>query len=306
MNPVSVFTSPAKTALDDAARRLYPGYSVILQAPGFRAVGAHVEIVHRIGGNWSQADRDHFLRLGVVVPLDGRNKDQDVLGTLRRIGAFEIAESDPRWPAVEEWIRGRHFVDIVATRFSPEEVAEAKWLVLSSSHHGYPCPEGYAAVTYSEICETCGWRGRQIAPFRMRGEPRWGRRGLMQLNWVYDEVFAKPEVWKRFFEPRGVECLPVLDAKGHALKTVVQLVSQGEFGVDAKAQDTCLACGASRYVFPVRGRFSRLREEPSGELVRTSQFFGSGFRPILVSQRLGRELLDNEIRDAFLAPVEGA
>ena len=123
---------------------------------------------------------------------------------------FELDESDPRWTVLKEWIVRREVLDIVSTKFSAAEIAKAEWVALESEWHcGYPQPDkldlGYRAATYdlAHYCERCGTGLRQRAPFRMNGEPAWGRKGILQLNWVFDEYFVTPEVWARAFEPFG-------------------------------------------------------------------------------------------------------
>lgn len=47
---------------------------------------------------------------------------------------------------------------------------------------------GYLMTTYGGTgCGVCGVGQLQKAPFSMRAEPKWGRRHMMQLNWVADD-----------------------------------------------------------------------------------------------------------------------
>jgi hypothetical protein len=118
----------------------------------------------------------------------------------------DIDEASDAWPAVRDWLTRHRAVDFVTTKFSSSEIAEAAWLELQPEwHHGYPQPNegefGYRRATYdsSDWCDEC-WMGlKQNAPFQMKGEPKWGRRGILQLNWVFDEYFVTPEVWSSVF-----------------------------------------------------------------------------------------------------------
>jgi hypothetical protein len=128
------------------------------------------------------------------------------------------------WPQVGAWIVANDALDIVRTEFSNAEIESAEWLRMRGEwHHGYPLPReelGYLIATYdlSEYCMECGVGAKQVAPFRMRGEPKWGRRGILQLNWVFGEYFVKPSVWRDVFEPHHIPYRSVIDAKGKNLR----------------------------------------------------------------------------------------
>ena len=185
-------------------------------------------------------------------------------------------------------------------------------------HHGYPQPkeddDGYVEATYdvAEHCERCRVGKRQKAPFQMKREPGWGRKGILQMNWILDEYFTTPEVWARVFEPYGVACRPVLNTKKVELSTVVQLVVTAEVDIvtDGLATEytTCRECGRRKYLAVTRGRFPPLVEPPSTGAVKTAQYFGSGgsaWKAILVSQDIARALKGAKVRGASFRPVEG-
>ncbi len=216
---------------------------------------------------------------------------------------------------MQPWIARRRAVDIVSTHFSKEELAAARWLALEPSwHHGYPQPDegrfGYREVTceVADFCEQCGIGLRQKAPFRMKSEPKWGRNGILQLHWVFDEFFVRPEVWSTVFHPNGVGCRPVLDAKGAELKTVVQLVIQEEVDVVVEdlATEHCAHCGRVKSLPVTRGAFPPLANEPSARMAKTREYFGSGasaHRGVLVSQEVARALAAKKVRGASVRPV---
>jgi hypothetical protein len=231
------------------------------------------------------------------------------------IVVFETDEQDPRWPAVQRWMALREVVDLVTTKFSDTELAEARWLeLLPAWHHGYPQPHedvfGYRQATYdlTAFCEHCGVGLRQSAPFHMRGEPRWGRKGILQLNWVFDEFFVTPPVWAAVFEPLGVPCRPVLAARGGELATVVQLVVDEVVDVftDGLATGVCGWCKRAKILPVTRGPAPPLAGVPSTAMARTAAWFGSGgsaFRGVLVSQRVRQAMLAENVRGASMKPV---
>jgi hypothetical protein len=267
-----------------------------------------MRIMHHVFIEADDKTRKEFDRLGVNVEFfDGR-------GTVRNHFVLDIAESDPSWTGVQKWISKRPHVDSVSPSFSEAEVGAARWLQLFSDwHHGYPQPDddfGYLDLTYdlSAYCSTCGIGAVQKAPFRMRREPRWGRRGILQLNWVFDEFFVTPGVWATVFEPRGITCRPVLKRGGAELDTVVQLdiaeqVSIRTVGLDAEA---CPACGRFKYLPIKRGPLPELVEEPPGHMAKTREYFGSGasaHHAVVMSPALGAAIRSAKVRGASAQPV---
>jgi len=56
--------------------------------------------------------------------------------------------------------------------------------------------DSYVHTTYgtSYYCDRCGIGGKQRTPFRFRAEPKPTPQSLLQLNWVFDELFVRPPV----------------------------------------------------------------------------------------------------------------
>ena len=146
---------------------------------------------------------------------------------------------------------------------------------------------------------------------KVGSEPRWGRRGVLQLNWVFDEFFAKPDVWESVFRPYGVGKRPVLNVRGRELVTVVQLdvVEVVPVRTEGPPGRLCPRCGRVICLPVTRGPFPALTREPVNAIARTRDYFGSGasaFRPVLVRSDLARALLDSRVRGASLRPVAPA
>jgi hypothetical protein len=267
-----------------------------------------MRIMHHVFIEADDKTRREFERLGVNVGfVDGGGITRDHV-------VLDIAESDPSWTGVQAWISKRPHVESVSPSFSEAEVAAARWLqLLSDWHHGYPQPEGdfgYLDLTYdlSAHCSTCGIGAVQKAPFRMRREPSWGRRGILQLNWVFDEFFVRPEVWATIFEPHGVARRPVLKRGGAELQTVVQLeiAEQVSIRTDDLEAENCLACGRVKYLPINRAPLPELTEEPSRHLTRTREYFGSGasaYHAVVLSQGLGDAIRSARLRGASMHPV---
>jgi len=261
-----------------------------------------MQIIHRISISSTPEIRGEWAAMGVVVGASG-------------LVTFEVDEAYETWPALQSWITRRRAADIVSTKFSKEELAGARWLALEQNwHHGYPQPDegrfGYREATYemAGFCDPCGIALKQKAPFQMKSEPKWGRNGILQLHWVFDEFFVTPEVWSTVFHPNGVGCRPVLDAKGAELKTVVQLVVQEEVSVEVEGLEAerCARCGQVKFLPVTRGAFPPLVNEPSVRMVKTREYFGSGasaYKGVLVSREIARALTAEKVRGASVRPT---
>lgn len=218
-------------------------------------------------------------------------------------GTFDIKEDDPRWPAISRLVRPLDMLDIVSTEFTRGELMASKCCAVSSGwHEGYPQPEGdgsYLTKAYDidNYCEACGIGLEQKAPFRMKGEPKWGNRSFLSLNWIYDELFTTPEIWKSVFEPIGVERLPVWrPVKDKPLDHCVQLVIKPEVELnipDGHRLELCKSCGRVRYAYFERGPCPGPIVSRLPPLFKSVQYFGSGHsshKQVMVSAELYREL----------------
>ena len=267
-----------------------------------------MRIVHRISINEVPEIRLELARMGIFV---GRGDS-----TASNLVTFEVDESQDVWPTLEAWIIRHGALDIVSTRFTKREVEAARWLELVPSwQQGYPQPNddvfGFRDATYdlTDYCERCGIGMKQKAPFQMKGEPKWGGKGILQLHWVFDEFFVTPQVWARIFKPNGVGKRAVTDRKGVELETVLQLVVEEEVGTvtDGLPSDTCPICDRTKYLPVAKGPFPPLANEVSSAMVKTKEYFGSGGaadKCVLVSQMIARTLLAEKVRGASLKPVK--
>ncbi len=268
-----------------------------------------MRIIHRIGLRATAAQRRELEALGVKLP-----HGVALPGGGDPLVAFDVAEDHPNWPILAPMFQAWRASDMVRTEFTRKELQAAHWLEMGAWHHGYPQPHedvfGSLQATYdlTDWCERCGIGKKQNAPFQMKGEPKWGRNGVMQLIWVYDELFVAPDAWSRVFKSAGVASRPVLNTKGVELETVVQLVVNEWVSIvtDGLASERCERCGRTKFVPVTRGTFPALREPPSASIVRTNEYFGSGAQAdhrVLVSQEIVRALAAADIRGASLKPV---
>jgi len=224
--------------------------------------------------------------------------------------SFELDEDDERWAALSAKLSPWQAVDLAYTRFTIAELRRAEWLqMLGTWHHGYPQPDeedfGYLTVSYDSDhrCALCGIGAVQKAPFRMKGEPKWGGRRILQLNWVFDEVYED------VFASLGVASRVVLDSTGtRELETVVQLVAAERVSavLDGYDGQVCPACGRVKYTPITRGFFPKLQTAPTAHLARTNEYFGSGasaYNAILISQEVFRRLRARSVKGVGFVPV---
>jgi hypothetical protein len=271
-----------------------------------------MKFIHRIGFRATASQRKELEALGLKLPAGIA-----MPGGGNPFVAFDLGEDQAYWQQVcvllKHWNVG---LGQTRTEFSAKEIGSALWLEIGAWHHGYPQPDednfGYLEATYdlTDWCDKCGLVVKQKAPFQMKCEPRWGRRGLLQLNWVYGELFATREVWSKVFRPKAIGCRPVLNKKGFELRTVVQLVIDEEvsIGTEGLPYETCQKCRRAKYLPHVRGPFPGLLDKPSRSMVRTQEYFGSGAEAhtsVLVSQELAQLLTRSSVRGASLWPVQG-
>jgi hypothetical protein len=264
-----------------------------------------MKIIHRIALATTDADRLEVARLGLRALGTGRVPDAYM--------AFDVAESDREWPEVERWIRRRGMVsDVVRTEFTTTEIETARWLNLQPEwHFGYPQPEdSYIAATYdlSDYCRVCGVGKKQMKPFVMSGQPRWGSRSIVQLNWIFDEYFVRADEWSKALAPLGVRARPVVDLQGQEIPTVVQLVASECVDISTVSLEAsaCPACGRTRFLPLTRGFLPSLVSCPSSPLVRTAQYFGSGaeaHNEIIASHALAAAVRAAKMKGVSFRPV---
>jgi hypothetical protein len=257
-----------------------------------------MKIVHRISFSSEPETARFFAECGITIADSG-------------FVSIDVSEDSGHWRAIEQWAERRRPVDIITTKFTSRERDESAWLELVSDwHHGYPQPAddfGYRRVTYEGGCDSCGVGRRQVAPFRVSPSPKWGRRNILQLNWVYDEFFTTPGLWDDLLQSHGVKSRSVQNARGAVLDSILQLdlSSEVEVEVDGLESEVCDSCEQKRYARPVRGHSPLpLDTSLSADLFRSQQWFGSGansYRLVLLSQRL-RGVLEGAMRGASMRP----
>lgn len=272
-----------------------------------------MKIVHRIGLNICEELERALRSLGIEFKRPS--------STLSLI-YFDIYESDPLWPELQPLLVKWEAFDGAGAEFSKEEIEAAAFLQLSAGQKGYPYPRpgsfGYLKATYdlTEYCEKCGSGARQIAPFQMKGEPKWGKSRIFTLNWVFDQFFVPPAVWDEVFRPLGIGRLPVLHYRTREeLQTVVQLeitrTADSPLAMGDYPFEVCAVCGRKKFSPNPLGFFPRFVADPPYDICRTQECFGSGAEArnaIIVSHKLYSAILDHKVlpSERFFTPLAPA
>ena len=171
----------------------------------------------------------------------------------------------------------------------------------------------YEKVCYdlSDFCNKCGIGKVQVKPLRMKAEPKWGKKHILQLNWIFDEYFTLPDVWESTFKPFGIDCKPVIHHRsGKELETVVQLdvakiaKSSLQF-TDEHRYAICGDCNRKKYLPIVRGPYPLFEQQPSDHMLKTQEYFGSGAsakKAIMVSSTLFRQIKQHKLKGVEFFP----
>lgn len=260
-----------------------------------------MRIVHRISLSVDRKVQTDLWNLGIYIGIG--------------FESFEIEESNPAWSKLEGLVRQWQAVDVTTTKFSQSELNKAHYLRMCPSWHwGYPQPEDnydYLKQSFclSEYCVQCGVGKKQKAPLRIKGEPKWGKKHILQLNWIFDVFLVLPDVWDMVFKPFSIASIPVIDhASDIPLKTVVQLEPQGvvSLSVDELPYEQCSIKGLPKYEPTTKGFFPSLRSDSNLHYMLSEEYFGSGhaaYKAVIISAKLYKSIIGNKLNGVSFVPL---
>jgi hypothetical protein len=272
-----------------------------------------MHIRHRIGFGRKGIAEDTLDRLQIQYEVT-----EDSVGYIL---VFEIVEDDPRWPEVERLVEEKQPSNFVWTEFTDEEVLAAAWChIIPLKSLGYPQPErdwGYREITHERYCSRCDIDFQQVAPLRIKKEPRLGVQTFVTLNRT-EPLLAKRAAIERMEAEgiRGFEVWPVmLHRADRPSEVVAQIVPTRVAGPGLAPEnrikpETCPECEVTRYGHHKRGplRLSAAALHPDVDIQLTDEWFGS-IRMItnryhIISNRLVRLIMAEKWKGAVLWPVE--
>ncbi|MGC4049784.1 MAG: hypothetical protein QM757_09760 [Paludibaculum sp.] len=273
----------------------------------------------------------HFFTIdgddkAILERLEGLGLSLSDAGLRAGLRFFQVSEEDVRWSGVSKllmemdadrsWVGRR-----IETSFTRQEMAAADFLTVAYCWtSGYPEPSHLAAVPglrclpfelenydMAERCIACGIGSRLKAPFRMKKEPAWGRRSILKLNWVPDEIFVRKDCWEAVFRPAGIESQPVLHHQSSdVLETIVQLKLErtAKLNLEGITPSVCPACGSHKFAPNQRGPFPEVLAMGS-EIAQTREYFGhdgAAYSEIVVSAALFESIRSAGLRGAGFRP----
>ena len=235
------------------------------------------------------------------------------------LSSVDISENDPHWEELSRLLKLENKMYLSETKFSKEELWEAKRLTVRSQwHYDYPQPENrYKELTYSEenACSECGMGLVQQGGFRFKRTPKWGRRNFCMTNWVYDELYVSPKA-KELLESsdlKGFSFLSVLNKSG---REVLADIDQMQIpyvlpeGLDTSSEQideisNCPVCGKRKFLGNGRGQYTFKKEAflNAPDFVKSAEQFGSGLiasRLILVSQDAHKFIVENKLDSSLV------
>ena len=227
---------------------------------------------------------------------------------------LEIYEHHPKWNELLNYKSLLFWSDSPKTIFTKMELANAKFFNLSAWLWDYPQPADdfdYLNFTYdlSNYSSKSGMIAVQKAPFRMRCEPKWGKKHFLTLNWVFDALFTHPQIYDDFLSSLGIETMPVIHhKKGSELKTVIQLLPQGTVELDMENHpfEICPVTGVKKYPDIRQGYFPGIIGDCDFHLCVSNQHFGDGgcaFKNIIISATLQKYISEKKLKGVWLTPL---
>lgn len=263
-----------------------------------------MKVIYRIYSDWDLA-RVGFLASHGIKVAPG-------------FGSFEIEETGylKLKDQLDKWN-----VDIsYGTLYEEDEISNSSYLLYAGSWaNGYPQPEsnfGYIGTTYDDkhYCRTCGTGAVQQSAFRLKKRPNWGSKKVFNLNWVFDELFVRKDLYEEVFKKYNLENRPVLLFKKESvIEDTVQLSIPKitvRLNLDTQPFEVCQTCNRKKYNPQIKGFFPSFKEELNSDwaMFKSEEYFGSGasaHNKIFITQALRQDLLKHGVKIQFV-PVNSS
>lgn len=209
-----------------------------------------MKIIHIIYNEWTKGQVKKLLSYGIKVE-EGYDRFDIEEGDLY----FSLKHLFAKWAVAESF----------GTIYNSKDVNESKLLVYVSTWvNGYPQPaetDEYLELTYdlTDYCNVCGIGAKQDAPFRIKKQPKWGNKKLFELEWIFDEIFVRRDVYESVFMPLGIEAIPVLlYKKDTEIDDTVQLKIPkidiaNRLALENQPYSICENCGRKKYIHKIKG-----------------------------------------------------
>jgi hypothetical protein len=196
----------------------------------------------------------------------------------------------------------------IGSEFSNDDFSNANHLmILPDWQTQYPQPENnftYLDETYDlkDYCSLCGTGHIQKNPFKLKKGIKWGNKQLFILNWVFDEIFVRRDIYEKIFAPIGIDYFPVLlQRTGDVIEDVKQLkINEVSSRLNLNNSDfeKCENCGCKKYKPITSGYFpSFINGIELPNIVKSKEYYGSdksASKWIIISQAFRQILLSEK------------
>lgn len=246
-----------------------------------------MKLYKRIFNNWEKEQTQILHQYGFDV-----EEGCDVFKIYDKNVYFELRDLLKKWDSSET----------LGIDFTKKEILSAQYCIINKwQPFGYPMPDddaGYLHLTYDKdkMCDKCWLDKIQKSDFRVRKVPKYP---MWSLEWVYDELFVRKDLYEKIFKPLGIECRSLRKYKDDSvIDSYVQLVIpviEEPLDLYSYQSQKCSVCGTVKYDVEVQGYFP-LQEHPLPYIYKSKEFFGDGYasiRRIFVSGKLRDLMIEN-------------
>lgn len=233
---------------------------------------------------------------------------------------FVVDEGHSEWPTLKDLLKGDH--TFVTTEYTVKEISEAEWTI-GRARHSIKSVRlgdfGWRREFFADQCKNCGVGWRQVAPFRIKKEPKLGKNVFADFGSAF-ELFCAPVVLEVFSKHgmSGFETWPLIlnkdEQPAEGLKQlVVTEIARPSIAEDLAererySQTDCPVCGKTWHAHYTRGALPLRREalNTDVDLQLTNEWFGNGRtarREILFSRRAVAWALENKWKGIEFVPI---
>lgn len=259
-----------------------------------------MEIMYRFYGPWTAVEKK-ILRDSFGLSLESKDDWAEL--------SINTTKSNPKDLIISGFKKTHRYA--VGTNFTKKELDNSPYIIYGSVWtNGYPMEDGdggYMETTYdnSDLCAECGTGLVQKEPFRLKKKPKWGKKKLFELEWIYDEIFAEKEFYIDALKPLGIGYRDVLLYKDDSvIDNCVQLkipITNLDINFDKQRFEICSKCNSKKFHPQIEGYFPSFKGDkfPNEPILKSKELYGSGGasnRWIFVSQEIRKLLNENKVK----------
>lgn len=279
-----------------------------------------MKIRHRICFNKKSISSEflNFLK-------EKKAKFSEVKTDLADLVVVYLIEEDEWKDELKQFLQKDEIISIPESIYSKAEMEKASWFRIRSKFRWeYPQPEdcsNYIHITYdsTNYCESCGYGSRQKEEFRIKKNPKWGKRNFLMLNWVEDELFISNKS-KEIIRNADIKGYKIYDVINHRTDKplddinqiyIEEVLQSGLVNEEQSIKEIikCHKCGSVKYIYTGRGFTYKkdVFEDLNVDIVKSYEMFGDGLmcaRLVFISKNLYKLLTLNSLdKDLVFEPI---